>query len=182
MTINQRSINQVLGILTIILFLLTGCKDKELDYCKMLELDQSYVNLETPDMENLEANREKRKMLIKNNFKDLIDYADRNRFPEMGKLDVSGVDSCRNWVVFITCFHIGQIEPQLFFEDKTVEVLTREIERGNLKSSSLFTSFIEGFKSHEFCESKKDIIYGALETWQIKIDELPSMKFKNCKN
>ena len=98
----------------------------------------------------------------------------------MGKLDVSGIDSCRNWAVFITCFHIGQIEPQLFFEDETIKVLTKEIENGNLKSSSLFTSFREGFRNHEFCESKKDIILSTLKNWKIKVEELPEIKYKDC--
>lgn len=162
---------------------LQSCKNEaELDYCNMLALDQSYVNTDTSDMKKLKADKLKRKELIKNNFKELIEYSNRNRFPEMGKLNVTGLDSCRNWAVFITCFHIGQIEPQLFFEMQTVKVLTREIQKGNLKSSSLFTSLREGFKFHEFCESKKDVIHKTLETWKIQIDELPVIRFKSCSN
>jgi hypothetical protein len=92
------------------MFLLAGCKTAELDYCRMLELDQSHVNSDTTNMVKFEADRTKRIELIKDNFKELIEYSKNNRFPEMGKLDASGVDSCRNWAVFITCFHIGQLE------------------------------------------------------------------------
>lgn len=173
-------INKTLGILSIGIFLIVGCHSKELDYCKMLELDQSHINTDTTDMAKVEIDRKKRKELIKNNFKELIDYAKYNRFPEMGKLNVSGIDSCRNWAVFITCFHIGQIEPQLFFEDETIKVLTKEIENGNLNSSSLFTSFREGFRNHEFCESKKDIIQSTLEKWEIEVEKLPAIKYKDC--
>jgi len=175
-------INKTFGILSVLIFLIIGCQSKELDYCKMLELDQSHVNMDTTDRAKMEVDRTKRKELIKNNFKELIDYAKYNRFPEMGKLNVSGIDSCRNWAVFITCFHIGQIEPQLFFEDETIEVLTKEIKKGNLKSSSLFTSFREGFRNHEFCENQKDVIQSTLKNWEIKIDELPKVRYKNCTN
>ncbi|MCB9311011.1 MAG: hypothetical protein H6567_13215 [Lewinellaceae bacterium] len=172
--------SRISGILSIVIFLLMGCQSKELDYCKMLELDQSHVCMDTTDMIKFQAERTIRHELIKNNFKELIEYADKNRFPEMGKLDVSGIDSCRNWAVFITCFHIGQIEPQLFFEEKTIEVLTREIEKGNLESSSLFTSFREGFRNHEFCKSQEEIIQSTLEKWEININELPEVRYKKC--
>ncbi len=174
--------NKTFGIFAVVIILIIGCQSKELDYCKMLELDQSYVNTDTTDMVKMEIDRRKRKELIKNNFHELIDYAKNNGFPEMGKLDVSGIDSCRNWAVFITCFHIGQIEPQLFFEDETIEVLTKEIEKGNLKSSSLFTSFREGFRSHEFCETQKDVIRRTLQNWQIEIEKLPEIRYKKCTN
>ncbi len=170
------------GISIIVLLTLFGCQSKELDYCKMLELDQSHVNTNTSDAIKVASDRNKRKELIKENFKDLIDYAKTNRFPEMGRLDASGIDSCRNWAVFITCFHIGQIEPQLFFEDETIKVLTREIQNGTLEGSSLFTSFREGFKNHEFCNSQKEVIYSALQNWQINIDELPEIRFRKCTN
>lgn len=98
----------------------------------------------------------------------------------MGKLDVSGIDSCRNWAVFITCFHIGQIEPQLFFEKETIDVLTKEIKNGNLKSSSLLTSFREGFRSHEFCASQKELIENTLKSWDINMEELPEIRYKKC--
>lgn len=174
--------NPTLGILSVVIFLIIGCQSKELDYCKMLELDQSNVTVDTSDEVKMEADRTKRKELIKNNFKQLIDYAKHNRFPEMGELDVSGIDSCRNWAVFITCFHIGQIEPQLFFEDETIEVLTKEINKGNLKGSSLFTSFREGFRSHEFCDTQKEVIQNTLKKWGIKIDELPKIRYRSCTN
>ena len=164
----------------LLLFILHSCQVNELDYCKMLELDQSYVNLDTSDRVKFEADRMKREELINKNFKDLIEYSKLNQFPEMGRLDVTGIDSCRNWAVFITCFHIGQIEPKLFFEDETIEVLTREIERGNLKGSALFTSFIEGFRNHQFCTNQKDMIYKTLKSWEINVEELPKIRFIDC--
>ncbi len=170
------------GVLSFVTFLIIGCQSKELDYCKMLELDQSHVNMDTTDRAQIEVDRRKRKELIKHNFKKLIEYSKHNRFPEMGKLDVTGIDSCRNWAVFITCYHIGQIEPQLFFEHETIEILTKEIENGNLESNSLFTSFREGFTNHEFCKSEKDLIESTLKTWKIEIEELPKIKYKKCLN
>lgn len=170
-----------LMILVATIFL--GChQNDKIDYCKMLERDQSFVNRDTTDMIRLEADRAMRHELIKNNFRQLIEYSRQNGFPEMGKLNVSGLDSCRNWAVFMTIFHIGQIEPNLFFEDETVSLIKNEIENGNLKSSSIFTSLREGFNGHEFCESRRDEIYSALDSWDIPIDELPSIRFKKCTN
>lgn len=170
----------VLGIFALALFFLVGCQKKELDFCQMLELDQSHVNYDRSDTIKMKNDRKIRKELIKNNFKDLIEYAKYNSFPEMGEFDVTGVDSCRNWAVFLTCFHIGQTAPHLYFEEETIEVLTREIEKGNLEGSSLFTSFREGFRSHEFCESQKDLIQNTLASWEINIDELPEIRYKKC--
>ncbi|HRX29230.1 MAG TPA: hypothetical protein P5235_07570 [Saprospiraceae bacterium] len=174
--------NAILLKMILLFSIFISCSDKELDYCKMLELDQSFVNSDTTDLEKFNENRSKRKQLIKKNFNDIIEYSDQFGFPEMGNLNVSGIDSCRNWAVFITCFHIGQIEPQLFFEHETVEVLSREIQRGNLESSSLFTSLREGFRNHKFCESQKDFILQTLEKWNIRIEELPTIKFEHCHN
>ena len=147
---------RILILLNLILIFLS-CKNSdtdskiELDYCKMLELDQSYVNSDTTDRVKQNSDRLKRHNLIKNNFKDLIQYSSQNGFPEMGSLKATGIDSCRNWAVFITIFHIGQIEPKLLFEDETINVFKNEIENGNLKSSSIFSSIRDGFRDHEFC-------------------------------
>ena len=163
--------------------LFIGCKDEiEIDFCKMFELDQSFVNTDTTNMDKYKSDRLKRKNLIKTNFKELIHYSSQNGFPEMGELSATGLDSCRNWAVFITLFHIGQIEPQLFFEDETVELFKSEIEKGNLHSASIFTSLREGFRGYEFCSSQEEHIYNALKSWKMEIEKLPKIKFKECPN
>ena len=83
-------------------------------------------------------------------------------------------------VIIITCFHIGQIAPHLFFEEGTVEILSREMERGHLKSGSLFTSLHEGFGGHEFCEDKREFMLETLERWDIDVGELPDLRFVDC--
>ena len=133
MTLLQNKTKYSLSLFAVFVIALLSCKNKkDIDFCHMLSLDQSHVNYDTSDMEQLEADRKIRKDLIKNNFKEIIDYSRNNQFPEMGELSATGLDSCRNWAVFITCFHIGQIAPHLYFEEGTVEVLTREMERGQL--------------------------------------------------
>ncbi len=98
----------------------------------------------------------------------------------MGELSATGLDSCRNWAVFITCFHIGQIAPHLYFEEGTVEVLTREMGRGHLKSGKLFTSLREGFGNHEFCEDKRTFMLETLERWDFDVEGLPEIRFVEC--
>jgi hypothetical protein len=148
----------------------------------MLKRDQSYIHSNNSDSIQVELNWVRRKEIIKENFKQLIAYSEQNRFPEMGSLNNHGVDSCKNWAVFLTCFHIGQIEPQLFFEEETINILTREINKGNLQGSSLFSSLREGFKNHSFCKSEKEKILQTLKSWNINKDDLPPIRFIECNN
>ena len=167
---------------SIIAFVLMSCKNEastELDYCKMLKLDQSYVS-NGGTVEELESDNLKRKDIFKDNLDQIIQYSKTNGFPEMGSLQTSGLDSCRNWAVMITLFHVGQTQPILFFEKETQQLLEKEIKEGRLKSGSLFPPLREGFEGHEFCLDRKEEMYNALIAWQLKVEELPEIKFVDC--
>lgn len=172
-------------ILSLIIFILlkncTPIKSKELDYCKMLERDQSYVSFDTTaSKERILSANNKREQIFKENFNLIIQHSKINGFPEMGSLKTSGIDSCRNWVVFITLFHIGQSQPELFFEVETRQIIEKEIKEGRLESGALFAPLREGFLNFEFCKNQKDDIYEALDHWGLKATQLPTIKFTDC--
>lgn len=173
--------NLVILFSPILILILIGCNN-ELDYCQMLADDQSYVSKSTDSKEQRSANREKRHQLIKANFKQLIAHAESEGFPKIGSLNTSGLDSCRNWAVTMTLFHIGQIDPQLFFEDHTIDILSKEIKSGNLSNKSLVPPLREGFDNHRFCLNNKNSIREAVESWDLKLDDLPEMQFVECDN
>jgi len=167
------------SIVTLIFWNCTNETNLKLDYCEMLELDQSFVENDGSEKQ-IKSNHAKRKKGFKENFERIIQYSKYNGFPEMGSLQTSGVDSCRNWVVMITLFHVGQTQPKLFFENETKQLLEKEIMEGRLESGSLFPPLREGFKNHEFCLTRQDQIHNALIAWNLKIEDLPKIKFVDC--
>jgi hypothetical protein len=174
-----------LSLVFVLIFILHSCATKSdiiIDYCEMLALDQSYISSDRSDEEKFQSDRKARKAIFKENFNKIIEYSKINGFPEMGSLQTSGLDSCRNWAVMITLFHVGQSQPHLFFEKETKQLLEKEIEEGRLKSGSLFPPLREGFRNHEFCIQERQDIYSALKAWQIEIDDLPQIQFIDCSN
>ena len=164
-------------------FALFTCKDagqKELDFCKMLSLDQSNVFPDTINGIVVKPNSETRVKLFEQNFKQLIQYSEQNGFPELGPLKATGLDSCRRWAVVITLFHIGQSQPKLFFEKHNREVLQNEIENGRMSGGDLFAPLREGFNGHTFCIRDKDEMYAALKAWKLDSKKLPKITFVEC--
>ena len=89
----QKRTKHLLSLLLLLAIALLSCKNKkDIDFCQMLTLDQSHVNYDTSDMKKLEADRRIRMDLIKNNFKEIIDYSRNNQFPEMGELSATGME------------------------------------------------------------------------------------------
>ncbi len=100
----------VLTVLLVIVILIYSCsRDKvaELDYCNMLELDQSHIPQDWSDQDAVVKENNIRRDIFKNNFEKLMNYAKAKGFPEMGSLQSSGIDSCRNWTLVLTLFHVG---------------------------------------------------------------------------
>lgn len=182
MKINISKLTEAIFLFITSLFIWScnNADDVKPNYCKMLELDQSHVNSDRSNEKLFNSDKQARHEIFRDNFNQIIQYSKINGFPEMGSLKASGLDSCRNWAVMITLFHVGQSQPKLFFDAETKEILKKEIIEGRLKSGSLFPPLREGFRSHEFCIEKKDEIIETLISWQIKIDDLPEMKFVKC--
>ena len=108
-----------------------GCKKaslNQIDFCKMLELDQSYVPNEETTMEEAMLNSQKREKIFKDNFKQLIEYSKQNGFPQIGSLKTTDLDSCKNWAIALTFFHVGQSQPKLFFEKKQPNCLKERLK------------------------------------------------------
>lgn len=146
----------------------------------MLELDQSYLPNEEITIDEATSNSQKREEIFKANFRQLIEYSQQNGFPDIGSLQTTGLDSCKNQAIVATLFHIGQSQPKLFFEKETIKLLEREIENGRLSKGSLSAPLREGFRRFEFCIEHKDKMYAALKSWQMDIGQVPSIKFVAC--
>ena len=117
----------------------------------MLELYQSYGRNQGINRVEAKSNSKKRKEIFIGNFNQLTKYSKQNGFPEIGSMQTLGLDSCKNWVIVLTLFHIGHSQPKLFFKSEIIELFKKGIENGRLKNGSLSTALCEGFRNHKFC-------------------------------
>lgn len=91
--------NEKLTFIVLSILVIIGCKEassNEIDFCKMLELDQSYLPNEEITIDEATSNSQKREEIFKANFRQLIEYSQQNGFPDIGSLQTTGLDSCKN--------------------------------------------------------------------------------------
>jgi len=92
---------------------------KDLDYCLIHKTDQRFVNTDKSNMEQFQKDKSKRAALMKQNFKDLISYAELHEFPYV-EPNTSVLDSCKYWAVTMTMIHAAQVELESLFSKKNL--------------------------------------------------------------
>ena len=169
-------------IIGVIIIANIGCnsnKPIEIDYCKMLTRDQSYVNREELDPVKRESNREKRKEIFIENYDQIIQLTKQKGFPNINFEDLPQ-DSCKYWAVTATLIHMAQSKPEIFFSEKTISLFKDEMNKGNLEPEDLTPAFRLSFTTNEFCEDLKETINKAVQVWEMKPHVNQEPKFKKC--
>lgn len=172
--------------LKILLFLglwFISCKPAEpivLDYCAMLETDQSYVDHDEKDETVRAENSRKRDEIFKENFVSMIELTKQDGFPDISTNETPQ-DSCRWWAVTMTLIHMAQAEPEVFFDEKTVSLFKNELQKGNVESENLAPPFRVSFMTNTFCNDLKEPIQEAMIAWGVESRINAEPKFKDCK-
>lgn len=155
-------------IFTVLLlgFFLIHCglkKSIKLDYCKMLEEDQSHVNNDKSNMEQYRKDSNLRDAIFYKNFQSIIELTLEEGFPDVNMTK----DSCLNSAVYMTMIHTAQSNPKLFFSNEIVALFKEELKNESLDKQLLNTSTLMGYLSNETEEEIKLMIDVAIKTWNI---------------
>lgn len=173
----QKSLCFRFSLLGVILFI-QSCKiGKKIDYCKILQTDQS--NLYSPNLtsEENERNLLRRKQIFITNFDILIKEIESNGFP-IGRFEIKN-DTCTRDAILATFIHISQTKPELFYSNKIVNILSKELTENRLSSDFLYTPVKIG--SHNIiCDSLKYKIEKAIKLWKVDNSLIDNFRFKKC--
>lgn len=169
----------LVAVFFIIIFSSTcSLKNKVLDFCKMLEKDQSYLSTGLSDTSQIRSNLIKRKAIFIENFNIIIDETIKNGFPQISEIN-SLSDTCSYWGVTATLAHICQTRPDLFFSDKIVKLFTKEIEMKRMSNKLLFTSIRIG-SLNKTCDTLKYKIENAIIQWELDPGLMNEISYKIC--
>lgn len=166
-------------------FFLTGllaCQEAvvNLDYCKMISEDQSYINTNKTDLVNFEADRTERDEIIKRNFELIMHKTKQEGFPSI-TLNNSPKDSCKHWAVLMTMIHTAQSNPNTFFSKEHADLFKREMDKGNIEKKLLVQSSIITARTIDLCSELKPKIAYATKKWGIDFDIFNKTRFIPCK-
>lgn len=164
-----------------LLMSLLACQAKpvHLDYCQMIQDDQSYVNQDKSDMEKFESDKAKRAVLFAKNFDMLMAKTVADGFPRIHENGVTD-DSCMKRAVQATMIHTAQSDPELFFGSYVATLFNKEIGKGNLDREVLRRSSIITARTIDLCKSLKPQIEIALRLWSLDPSIFQSARFVDC--
>ena len=172
----------VLKSLVCFFFILNiSCNEKqiEIDYCKMLERDQSFVNNDKSNIEEFNSDKAKRAVLINQNFELLIKKTKQSGFPNIQN-NQTLKDSCLERAVTITMIHKSQIDPDQFYGKSMVKLFKNELEKGNLDNEILKKSCLITAMTTDLCENLRPRMKSALALWKLDKELLGKAKFISC--
>lgn len=156
--------------LSLVIFLISCNQPKvDIDYCSMLEEDQSYLSSEELDQ---------RKKVFVENLETIVKEINENGFPDINPIGKPPKDSCKYWAINGTLIHISQTRPDLFYNEDHVSLFETEIKKGNLDPQVLYPAIKMG-SSREFCSDMKSQIFGAIDRWTLDANDF-ELKFKEC--
>ena len=174
--------NTIFRIITItgIAFLgLLSCNEQtiDLDYCKMIAEDQSFVNTDKSDMETFNADKASRKKLIEKNFDLLVQKTRQSGFP---MIQDESMESCKSRAVTMTMLHGAQTLPELFFSEPYVALFKAEMDKGNLERKILLIASTLTARTVELCDGQQPEIEAALALWELDVSLFAEAKFMHC--
>ena len=178
----MKSIVHLAVIACTLYFGLVACKQEpiELDYCKMIEEDQSYVNNDKSDMVKFNADKSERHKLFAKNFDLIMQKTNHDGFPKTS-LTSYPKDSCKYWAVSMTMIHTAQSNPKLFFGRKCADLFKTEMDKGNIERKLLEQSSIITAKTIDLCEDLKSRIEYATKIWGLESQIFDTANFINCR-
>lgn len=180
-SMNALSSTVSLATITLFILVLFSCKQDPIyiDYCKMIDDDQSFVNTNKRDLEQYNADKLERHKIFKKNFDMLMRKTAQDGFPYVA-LENLPQDSCKYWAVSMTMIHTAQSNPTVFFSKKYADLFKREMDEGNLEEQTLKRSVEITAKTIELCENIKSDIQYAVGVWGIDYSVFDEANFVAC--
>ncbi len=169
----------MLAILLLGIFSCSPNKPLAMDYCEMLQRDQSFVDREETDPAKRERNHLKRQQLFIENYEQIIQCTKREGFPKVRFAHLPQ-DSCKYWAVTMTLIHTAQTKPEIFFGDESISLFNQQIKKGNLEPEVLAPAFRVSFTTNEFCDDLEESIRKAIKIWGMESYLNKEPKFKKC--
>ncbi len=169
-------------VLVVISLFLIGCSTNEplvLDYCAMLERDQTTPDKNETDTLLRRQILDQRRQSFVENFELLLAETKQNGFPFLDQ-ETQQSDSCKYWAVTATLIHMGQAHPHKIFTREVIDLFANEMNEGRVTSGTLFPAFSVSFVTKEFCDTLENKINLALDNWKIDRDKLRTPRFKKC--
>lgn len=106
-----------------------------LDYCKILDDDQKYVNWDKTS-KTYYSDKKKRHSIFKRNFYLILNFAKNCDLPEL-KLENALSGNCEYTAVDMTLIHIAQSDIKLFFKKGNKKILKDQLTKGRLPKEML---------------------------------------------
>jgi hypothetical protein len=150
-----------------------------LNYCKMIEEDQSFVNTDKTDMNQFNLDKIERHKLFKKNFELLMMKTKQDGFPKVS-LNNFKQDSCKYFAITMTMIHTAQSNPNVFFSEKYANLFKREMDKGNIEKKLLTQSATITAKTIDLCKDIKPDIKFAVELWGIDFSIFNEANFIDC--
>ncbi|HMR86644.1 MAG TPA: hypothetical protein PKD51_00745 [Saprospiraceae bacterium] len=154
-------------------------KKVDLDYCNMLEKDQSHMNEGVTDPDKRKENTSLRNKGFEENFQQILELTKQQGFPNVSFEDLPK-DSCKYWAVTATLIHMAQTKPEVFFSEEITTLFKEEINKGNLDSDDLTPAYRISFTSNKFCQNLEASINHAIQTLGMETYLNGSPTFKKC--
>lgn len=163
------------------ILILLGCSSDPapLDYCLMIEADQSFVNNDRSNLAQFEADRAKREALIEANFDGLLEVVNRSGFPILTDKDKEE-NTCRYRAITMTMIHTAQLFPERFFGPFCTAIFTTEMKEDRLDQALLERASIITARTMDICTDWKPQIQQALFQWGLDLALLEEMSFVEC--
>lgn len=177
----MRLLQKQLILIGILLGGLTSCQEEpiKLDYCQMIAEDQSFVNPDKSDMDQFNADRAKRRVLIINNFELLMRKTKQTGLPYVS-IGGDSSQTCKHRAVTMTMLHAAQSIPEKFFGKKYAAIFQQEVEKGNLEPELLKISSLLTANTINLCEQLKPEIKAALKLWGLDPAIFANATFVEC--
>lgn len=172
-------------LLLTFLFFFCGKPIEKIDFCKMLNRDQSHISTNKSD-KNHHKEKAIRINILNENFDLLIQYIKQNGLP---KIEDYIQDSCLDEALQITLIHTAQINQKGFFNRENVLLLKDQIKEGKLDKELLKRAIIVMLVTSKVCNQYQNDILYAIETWDLHneiynkkrlLDFVQQMKFTDC--
>lgn len=154
-----------------------GTNNNKVDFCGMLNNDQSNLKSdEHTDEENV-LKLENRKRIFIENYETFKDLSLRNSLPVIPQ--TPSADSCLYWSTIMTFIHVSQTRPDIFYSKSNVDIFSKQLQKGTLDKEHLKPAVKMGFMS-SICDTLRPSIQYALKEWKIDNSFINENKFSPC--
>jgi hypothetical protein len=165
-------------ILFILVTVINCNVNRNVDFCKILETDQS--NLYSPEVSDEENKlaHSRRKQIFLQNFDILLLGFEKDKIPKIDEKNYLN-DTCQHSAILATFIHISQTRPDLFYTEANIKLFKDQIESKRLDSEILYTAIKIG-SHNKTCDKLSVQIEKAIRIWGLDERLYKGFKFIKC--